>query len=118
MGDRAKRRAVTRVKPEQASKGKLRTPTLPENGEGRTDWGSSRQMHPNWSAGVMGTARRDSWLGNRGRPALGEGSVLNDVLGHRPARASDRAVVAAKPGNAGGAKGPDFWRAFEADEDW
>jgi hypothetical protein len=31
----------------------------------------------------------------------------------RPRRESDRVVGALSPGNAGGAKGPDFWCAFE-----
>src|SRR5487761_2660260 len=65
LGGRAKRRAVTCVKPEQASKGKLWTPTRPEFGEGSTVWGSSRQMHLDRSTGVMGTARRDRWSGKR-----------------------------------------------------
>ena len=50
---------------------------------------------------------------------MGEGSALNGVLWDSgSARASDRIVVPGRPGNAGGGKGPDFWRAFEADEDW
>jgi len=53
-GGGANRRAVTCVKPEQASKGKSWTPTRPENGEGSTVWGSSRQMHPVRSIGVSG----------------------------------------------------------------
>ena len=31
-------------------------------------------------------------------------------------RESDRVVGASRPGNAGGAKGPDFWCAFEDGE--
>ena len=116
LGIRAKRRAVTRVKPEQASKGKLWTPTRPEIGEGSTDWGSSRQMHLDRSAGVMGTARRDRGSRKRGRPVLGEGSGLNGAVGCRPVRESDRVVVPLKPGNAGGGKDPDFWCAFKANE--
>jgi hypothetical protein len=76
-GGRATRWAVTRVKSEQASKGKLWTPTRPEIGEGSTVLGSSRQMHLGRSIGVMDTARRDSQPGNWGRPAYGEGSGLN-----------------------------------------
>jgi hypothetical protein len=115
-GGRANRRAVTRVKPEQASKGKLWTPTRPEFGEGSTVWGSSRQMHPDRSTGVMGTARRDRGSRKRGRPVLGEGSGLNGAVGHRFVRESDRVVVPMKLGNAGGGKDPDFWCVFEADE--
>jgi hypothetical protein len=104
------------VKPEQASKGKSWTPTRPLCGEGSTVWGSSRQMHLDWSTGVMGTARRDRGARKRGRPVLGEGSGLNGAARHRSARDSDRVVVPLKPGNAGGGKDPDFWYVFEADE--
>ena len=116
LGCGANRRAVTCVKPEQASKGKLWTPTRPEFGEGSTDWGSSRQMHPDRSTGVMGTARRDRGSRKRGRPVRDEGSGLNGAARHRSRRESDRVVVLLKPGNAGGGKGPDFWCVFEANE--
>ena len=48
---------------------------------------------------------------------LDEGSGLNGAVGHRLARESDRVVVPLKPGNSGGGKDPDFWRAFDAGED-
>jgi len=32
-------------------------------------------------------------------------------------RESDRRIVLTKPGNSGGGKTPDFWRAFEGGED-
>jgi len=104
VGGGANRRAVTCVKPEQASKGKSRTPTRPENGEGSMVWGSSRQMHPSQSTGVMGTARRDRGSRKRGRPVAGEGSGLNDAVWHRSTRESDRVVVPLKPGNSGGGR--------------
>ena len=110
-GGRATRRAVMRMKPEQASKGKLWTPTRPEFGEGSTIWGSSRQTHLDRSTGVMGTARRDRGSRKRGRPVLSEGSGLNGAVGHRLERESDRVVVPMKLGNAGGGKDPDFWCA-------
>ncbi len=116
FGDGANRRAVTCVKPEQASKGKLWTPTLPENGEGSTVWGSSRYEHPNRSTGVVGTARRDRGSRKQGRSVLDEGSGLNDAVRHRFGRKSDRVVVPPKPGNAGEGKDPDFWHVFEANE--
>ena len=116
LGGRANRRAVTCVKPEQASKGKSWTPTRPEYGEGSTVWGSSRQMHLDRSIGVRGTARRDRGSRKRGRPVRDEGSGLNDAKWHRSARESDRVVVPLKPGNSGGGKDPDFWCVFEANE--
>jgi hypothetical protein len=115
-GGRANRRAVTCVKPEQASKGKSWMPTRPEYGEGSTVRGSSRQMHLDWSTGVRGTARRDRGSRKRGRPVAGEGSGLNDAGWHRSTRESERGVVPSKPGNAGGGKAPDFWCVFEANE--
>src|SRR5271166_3693598 len=51
FGARAKRRAVTRVHPEQASKAKLWTSTRPKLGEGSTVSGSSRRTHRDRSAG-------------------------------------------------------------------
>ena len=64
----------------------------------------------------MGTARRNGGSGNRGRPVIGEGSVLKRCGRQRPWRESDRVVGASRPGNAGGAKGPDFWHASEDGE--
>jgi hypothetical protein len=116
LGGRANRRAVMCVKPEQASKGKLWTPTQPEDGKGSTIRGSSRQMHLERSTGVRGTARRDRGSRKRGRPVLDGGSGLNGAVRHRSERESDRVVVPLKPGNAGGGKDPDFWCVFEADE--
>jgi hypothetical protein len=116
LGGRAKRRAVIRMKPEQASKGKLWTPTQPENGEGSMAWGSSRQTHPSRSTGVMGTARRDRKSRKRGSPALGEGSGLNGAVRRRLVRESDRVIVPAKPGSSGGGKDPDFWYVSQANE--
>src|SRR5271166_2251520 len=109
LGGRANRRAVTCVKPEQASKGKLWTPTRPEFGEGSTIRGSSRQMHLDRSAGIMGTARRDRGSRKRGRPVPDGGSGLNGAVRHRSERESDGVVVPLKPGNSGGGKDPAFW---------
>jgi hypothetical protein len=116
LGEGANRRAVTCVKSEQASKLKSWTPTRPEDGEGSTIRGSSRQMHPERSIGVVGTARRDRGSRKRERPLMDEGSGLNGASGHRSMRESDRVVVPLKPGNAGGGKDPDFWCVFEANE--
>jgi hypothetical protein len=106
------------VKSEQASKGKLWTPTRPEIGEGSTVLGSSRQMHLGRSTGVMDTARRDSQPGNWGRPVAGEGSGLNGAARCRSMRESDRVIVLLRPGNAGGGKGPDFWCACRRERGW
>ena len=88
------------------------------SGKARVEWGSNRQTHPFWSIGVLGTACWKGEPGNWGRPASGEGRGLNVAVRRRSARESDRVVGPMKPGNAGGGKGPDFWCAFEGDEDW
>jgi len=113
---RANRRAVTRVKPEQASKGKLWTPTRPKFGEGSTVWGSSRQTPPNRSTGVLGTARRDRGVGKRGRPVLDGGSGLNSAFRRWSARESDRVIAAdaRQPGNPHGCGARHAWRAAPA----
>ena len=51
----------------------------------------------------------------------GKGGAVNtgDLPGQEAARPPAEvraAIVALKPGNAGGAKGPDFWCAFEDGE--
>lgn len=51
LGGRAKRRAVTRVNPEHASKVELWTPTLAEEGEGSTGGEATRRMHPHGPPG-------------------------------------------------------------------
>jgi hypothetical protein len=50
LGGRAIRQAITRVKPEQASKVKVRTPTRLRYGEGRAD-GEVIDRHPFGSPG-------------------------------------------------------------------
>ena len=71
---------------------------------------------PVWSTGVVGTARRKGDAGNGGDPCWAR------VAASTPPRAavrreSDRVIVPLRPGNAGGGKDPDFWCAFDEDED-
>ncbi len=103
--------AVTRVNPEQASKGKSWMPTRLNNGEGSmgreaTDArtgsvhrGNGNGMQARW-LGSLGEARADGGDSNVGGKAGG------------PVWASERTIVPAKPGNAGGGKGPHFWSCF------
>ena len=65
----------------------------------------------------MGTARWKGGVGNRGRPALFGGCGFNIAIGDGTGGSSDRGVGLSRPGNSGGGKAPDFWRAFEDDED-
>ena len=73
-------------------------------------------MHPFRSAGILDTARSKGDTGHRGRPVAGEGSGLNVACRRWLERESDRVIRPLRPGNAGGAKDPDFWRAFEDGE--
>jgi len=88
-------------------------PTRLNNGEGRVDR-EATDGHLIRSTGVMSTAWEEGGLGNWGRPELMEVCASNVCLqGRRSDRETERAVVAWRPGNAGGAKGPHFGRAFE-----
>ena len=66
----------------QASKVTMRMPTLLPFGEGSNERGKQSTRAPARSAGVVGTARRKGGSGNRGRPVIGEGSVLNVAEGN------------------------------------
>jgi hypothetical protein len=52
-----------------------------------------------------------------GDPFWSQVATANAGVSRQAERVSDRAVRALKPGNAGGAKDPDFWCAFEEVED-
>jgi len=111
LGGRAMRWAITRVKPEQASKVQLRMPTRQDRG--RQYGRECRSTAPVRSAGVVGMARRKGDAGNVGDPS-GEGQPLQ---GGSAWWESERAIVPLKPGNAGGGKDACFRRAFEEVED-
>ena len=100
--------------PEQASKGKLRTPTRLRNGEGR----ASREA----TDACTGLVRRGSGRGmtakgvrssRREAPPGGDRNSNVAFEGGGPEGESDRAEVARKRGNARGAKGPDFRHACQ-----
>src|SRR3954470_11448204 len=55
--------------------------------------------------------------GLSGEARWGRGSRPQRRVRRRSGRASDRVTVPLRPGNAGGGKGPDFWRAFDGGED-
>ena len=52
----------------------------------------------------------DSVVGGDDQPGTGDGWTGRYGVAERP-------VLLRRPGNAGGGKGPDFWRAFEGAED-
>ena len=101
--------AVTRVNPEQASKGKLRTPTRLNNGEGRCAEGKQPTDAPSAVRRGSGNSTWGRFSGQRGKPAGERGRDLRCRLGRQPSQVSERPIVPRKPGNAGGGKGPHFW---------
>ena len=110
VGGRAMRWAITRVKPEQASKVQLRMPTRRDRGR-QYGWGRRSTEAPVRSAGVVGTARRKGDAGNVGDPLGWSVSSIDAAM--RTRWESERVIVLLKPGNAGGGKDPCFRRAFE-----
>ena len=104
------------MKPEQASKVKMRTPTRLRFGEGRTDGEATDKC--------TCSVRRGMWARHAGRVirVIGEarafgGCGFNIAFGRWNGRESDRGVVPLRPGNSGGGMAPDFWCAFDVDED-
>jgi hypothetical protein len=104
-----------RVKPEQASKVLMRMPTLRSFGEGRTR-GEAIDTRTHAIRRGSGHGTSEGWFAVTG----GDPSRTRVA-----ASASHQAVVTAgvgrgkgalMPSNAGGAKGPDFWCAFEDGE--
>ncbi len=110
-------RAATRVKPEQASKVLMRMPTRHRDGAGSTGWevidrctGSIRRGN-----GRGASEERD---GLSGETRFGRGfGPQRHLRDGGLERESDRGVRALRPGNAGGAKAPEFRRACEVGED-
>ena len=99
--------AITRVKPEQASKVQLRMATRQDRKAVRTVEGvdSRRPVR-----GVVGMARRKGDAGNVGDPlGWSFGSIAAAM---RTRWESERVIVLVKPGTGGGGKDPCFRRAF------
>jgi len=97
VGGRAEPRAVTRVNPEQASKGKMRVPIRPKDGEGRCGGRGGTETDALWLAGVLGTARGEGLLGNVGGPLWEAGRDCRRRKSRRPWRESERLMVPMKP---------------------
>jgi len=105
----ASMQAETRVNVEQASKRAMRKPTHLRFGKGRRPCGETSDMRQMDSAGVVTSAcMQEEVVWNTGSPCGGE---RDPQLAPRegqagPLRVAERPVVAKKPGNSGGAKGP------------
>ena len=92
----------------------MRMPTLLPFGEGRVS-GEAIDICTRSIRRGSGHGTSERWFGQSGETRHGEGSGLNVATGGGQ-RESDRVVGALRPSNAGGAKGPDFWCAFEDGE--
>ena len=117
LGGPASPQAATRVNPEQASKGKLWTPTRLRNGEGRRATGKQPSCAPAAVHRGSGSGMRTRMSGQRGRSGQVRGRSPQHSFGEWRDRKSEGLVVPQKPGNAGGGKEPYFWNAFDQVED-
>ena len=104
-----------RVKPEQASKVLMRMPTLRSFGEGRTR-GEAIDTRTHAIRRGSGHGTSEGWFavtgGDPSRTRVAASASHQAVV----TAGSDGAIGALTPSNAGGAKGPDFWCAFEDGE--
>jgi len=101
-----------KVKPEQASKVLMRMPTLRSFGEGRT-CGEAIDTRTHAIRRGSGYGTSEGWFavtgGDPSRTRVAASASHQAVV----TAGVGRAIGALMPGNAGGAKGPDFWCAFE-----
>ena len=110
-----------RVKPEQASKVSMWMPTRHGDGEGRTGREVIDRCTVSIHRGIGNGTSEGRDEGRQERPVPGGARAPTSSSGRRLGRESDRGVGASRPGNAGGAKAPDFRHACEAGKgrgDW
>ena len=108
VGGLASVRAVTRVKPEQASKDLMRAPSLLLRGEGR--WGWSEEPTDDDRPARRGSGH-STYASNEELPretCRGAHGSVQPALSAGPRQESEGPIRAAKPAKAGGAKGPWF----------
>jgi len=107
--DRANLRAATCSESRAGSESTVVTPTRHHRGEGRRIAGKKPTRAPVMVTGVLGAARREGSLTQRGRPGRDAGlRPATAPMGRRSRRESERPIVPRRPGNAGGGKGPHF----------
>jgi len=107
-GGSASVRAVTRVKPEQASKSLMRAPSplsMDEGRCGRPDAPTNEGRSARRGSGHSTYAGGD-W--QHGRPVALARVMANGPAEDRARQASEGLIVPLKPSNAGGGKGPWF----------
>src|SRR5690348_4952408 len=96
-----------RVKPEQASKVLMRTPTLRSFGEGRT-CGEAIDTRTHAIRRGSGHGTSEGWFAVTGGDPSRTRVAASASHRRWSRRESDGAIGALMPSNAGGAKGPDF----------
>ncbi len=106
LDGRAILRAVTRVKPEQASKSELWTPTRQVHGEGRAGRGRKPMEAPVPVHRGSGHGTQEEGYGQRGRSVSVGGRTSKVAIWRLAGRKSEGGTVLLKPGNAGGGKAP------------
>src|SRR5262245_51599719 len=101
-GGLASVRAATRVKPEQASKGKMRAPSPLSKDEGRRGRpdAPTRDGRPARRGSGRSTYARGDW--QHGRPVGLPGRLGNTSIGRRARQVSEGLIRPENPGNAGG----------------
>ena len=112
LGGFASVRAATRVKPEQASQGKVRAPSplsKDEGRRGRPDAPTRDGRPARRGSGRSTYARADS---QHGKPVGLSGRPGNASIGSRARQASEGLIRPVNPGNAGGGKEPWFGVRF------
>jgi hypothetical protein len=107
-GGLASVRAATRVKPEQASKGRMRAPSRPYFGEGRRGWSEQPTDEDRSARRGNGRGTHTRIGAQHGRPAAVRGSGAQPSSGDGPRQESEGPIVPSKPVNAGGGNGPWF----------
>jgi hypothetical protein len=112
--------AATRVNPEKAPKVTRWSRPSCHKGKAAGRRGSNRSVNPSFPAGVVGAACAEGRRGNvrdprRWRAATANRRGGNAVFGST--WESEGLAVPVKPGNAGGGKGPWFWRASDGGGD-
>ena len=113
-GGLASVRAATRVKPEQASKGRMRAPSCPYFSEGRRDRSEQPSGDDRSARRGNGRSTHTRIATEHGRPATTPGRAWQPVFGIGSAQESEGPIVPTKRGNSRGGKGP--WFGVRPDE--
>src|SRR5712691_7412170 len=109
QGGSASVRAATRVKPEQASKGVMRAPSLLTEDEGRRGWPDAPTCDGRPARRGMGRSTYAyAMTCNTGALSSCQGDLATTPIESRARQASEGLIVPMKLGNASGGKEPWF----------